>query len=324
MKLKTALKSAVFAVAATMSIASTSALAEELRFMTTLPTAREPFFVYMQQALNAAGEEHEITIIEADGEGDSNVQSAHIERAITLEVDGIIISPIDVNALAPAIEEAIQEGIPVVTIDRRVDGVDGILAHIGADNVEGGRAQGRWVKENFPDGARILYLRGRPGSSPAIDRNKGLHEELDGDDKYVFAAEQTANWLRDEAFRVTETIMAGLDPEDYPTVVVSASDAMGFGALEAVDQFGLRNSLPHITFDAAPNTLQAVKAGTAEGGFSATVDQWPGLQAATAVEVLKAFVTTGATPDTQIQLINPKPIDQSNITEAERYSEIAQ
>jgi ABC-type sugar transport system substrate-binding protein len=311
------------AVAAILASTALPAFAADLKVMTTLPSFREPFFVYMQEALNKAGEKHGLEIIEADGEGDSNTQSAHIDRAIAMGVNGIIISPIDVNALAPAIEEAIKAGIPVVTIDRRVEGVDGLIGHVGADNIEGGRAQGRWVKKHFPDGARILNIRGRPGSSPAIDRNAGLHKELDGDDKYVFVAEQTANWLRDEAYRVTETIFAGLDKKDYPTVVVSASDAMGFGVLEAMEQFGVRKTVPQITFDAAPATLASIKDGTAKGGFAATIDQWPGAQSEAAVVMLKNFLVDGKRPEKEITLIAPGSIGTDNLSESERFNELS-
>ena len=76
--------------------------------------------------------------------------------------------------MAPALQEAVDAGIPVVTIDRRVDKVPGILAHVGADNVKGGEAQGDLVMKLFPDGAKVMNLQGQSGSSPAIDRNKGL------------------------------------------------------------------------------------------------------------------------------------------------------
>ncbi len=38
-----------------------------------------------------------------------------------------------------ALQQAVEAGIPVVTVDRRVAQVEGILAHVGADNVKGGR-----------------------------------------------------------------------------------------------------------------------------------------------------------------------------------------
>ena len=95
------------------------------------------------------------------------------------KVNAIVISPLDVNALAPAIEQAVQAGVPVVTIDRRVDGVEGILAHVGADNVKGGEAEAQAMVDAFPNGAKIFHLQGQPGAGPAIDRNKGVHNVLD-------------------------------------------------------------------------------------------------------------------------------------------------
>jgi inositol transport system substrate-binding protein len=51
---------------------------------------------------------------------------------------------------------------------------------VGADNVAGGRAQGKWVLEKFPNGAKIIFLRGEPGASPAIDRAQGFYEVIKG------------------------------------------------------------------------------------------------------------------------------------------------
>jgi ABC-type sugar transport system substrate-binding protein len=88
-------------------------------------------------------------------------------------VNAIVISPLDVNALAPAIESAIQSGVPVVTVDRRVEGVEGILAHVGADNVKGGEAQAQALMAAFPDGARIFHLRGSPAPARPSTATRG-------------------------------------------------------------------------------------------------------------------------------------------------------
>ena len=79
----------------------------------------------------------------ADGQNRVPKQTADVESAIIQGVDGIIISPIDVNAMAPALQQAIDAGIPVVTVDRYVGGVPDIYAHVGADNVKGGEAQAK-------------------------------------------------------------------------------------------------------------------------------------------------------------------------------------
>ena len=81
-----------------------------------------PFFVHMMNQMKAEAEAlGGITVIESDGQRSSPKQTADVEAAITQGVDGIVISPNEVDAMAPALQEAVDAGIPVVTIDRRVD-----------------------------------------------------------------------------------------------------------------------------------------------------------------------------------------------------------
>ena len=139
-----------------------------------MPGLNFPFFVHMMNQMKAEAEAlGNITVIEIDGQDQTPKQTADVETAITQGVDGIVISPKEVDAMAPALQQAVDAGIPVVTIDRRVDNVPGILAHVGADNVKGGEAQGELIMKLFPDGANIINLQGSPGASPAIDRNQG-------------------------------------------------------------------------------------------------------------------------------------------------------
>ena len=188
-QIKTMLAAA--AVALTMNAGAMAQDKPEI--LTSVPGLTFPFFVHMMNAMKAAVEAAGGTAIESDGQVSSPKQTADVEAAIARGVKGIIISPNEVDAMAPAIQQAVEAGIPVVTIDRRVDGVEGILAHVGADNVKGGEAQGNLIVSMFPDGATIINLQGQSGASPAIDRNKGLHNVLDAaGDKYKIVFEQTA------------------------------------------------------------------------------------------------------------------------------------
>ncbi len=309
------------AVAAAISLGGIAAAqADEFRIMSSLPSLQFPFFVHMQAEINDEAEKiGNISVIEADGRNESPRQVADVENAIVQGLNGIIISPNDVNALATAIEDAIGADIPVVTIDRRVDNVDGLLAHVGADNVAGGEAQGRWVLENYPDGARIVNLQGQPGASPAIDRNKGLHNIVDAkSDKYPVIAEQTANWKRDEGLNVTNAILTGMAKSELPHVIVAANDEMGLGALEALRGLGLENDIRIVAFDAGPEALLAVR----DGGLAGTVDQFPGLQSRTAVQIMNAYLTDGKRPEKVVNLITPKMISADNLDESERIGEV--
>lgn len=304
---------ALFAVSAVMATAP--AAAQDLTIASSMPALEFPFFVHMQKELRAEAEAlGGIELIETDGENSTPKQTADVEAAIIRGVDGIIISPRDAVAMAPALQQAVDADIPVVTIDRRVEGVDGILTHVGADNVIGGEAQGQLIVDTFPDGAKIVNLQGQPGSSPAIDRNAGVHNVLDSmSDKYEFVAEQTANFAREEGASVTEAILAGLSSP--PDVIVAANDDMALGALQVVQEQNLDIAI--IGFDALPEALASVR----DGGLLATIEQFPGGQSRGATQALVSFLRDGKKPES-ITLLSPIAITKDNIEQGERLGEV--
>jgi inositol transport system substrate-binding protein len=292
------------------------ASAKDLVIMTSLPSMEFPFFVHMQKQLDQEARRiGGIKIMAADGQNRVPKQTADVESAIIQGVDGIIISPIDVNAMAPALQQAIDAGIPVVTVDRYVGGVPDIYAHVGADNVKGGEAQARLIMEMFPSGATIVNLQGQPGASPAIDRNKGLHNILDGNSKYKIVAEQTANWSRDQGMSVTENILTGLSSP--PDVINAANDDMALGAMEAVKARGLNVKI--LGFDALPEAIAAVR----DGSLMATVEQFPGGQSKTALNLLVNDLRSSTKPYNRVIFLNPITITSDNYKQnAERIGEV--
>ena len=292
------------------------ASAKDLVIMTSLPSMEFPFFVHMQKQLDQEARRiGGIKIMAADGQNRVPKQTADVESAIIQGVDGIIISPIDVNAMAPALQQAIDAGIPVVTVDRYVGGVPDIYAHVGADNVKGGEAQARLIMEMFPSGATIVNLQGQPGASPAIDRNKGLHNILDGNSKYKIVSEQTANWSRDQGMSVTENILTGLSSS--PDVINAANDDMALGAMEAVKARGLNVKI--LGFDALPEAIAAVR----DGSLMATVEQFPGGQSKTALNLLVNDLRSSTKPYNRVIFLNPITITSDNYKQnAERIGEV--
>jgi inositol transport system substrate-binding protein len=237
-----------------------------------------------------------------------------VEAAIARGVKGIIISPNEVDAMAPAISQAVEAGIPVVTVDRRVASVEGILAHVGADNVKGGEAEAQAMVDAFPNGAKIFHLQGQPGAGPAIDRNKGVHNVLDPlKDKYQIVFEQTANFARAEALSVTE---AGLAANGKPDAIICANDDMALGAVEACAARGF-NDVKIYGFDALPEAIVAVR----DGKLAGTVEQFPGEQSRTAVRIAVAYAKDKTEPAEKLVLLTPIVIGKDNLDKAERIGE---
>jgi inositol transport system substrate-binding protein len=277
-----------------------------------------PFFVHMvDQGKDEANKLGNIELIIGDGQRSSPKETADVEAAITKGVDGIVISPNDADALAPGLQEAVDAKVPVVTIDRRVNKVPGILGHVGADNVKGGQAQGELVEKLFPNGCTVMNLQGQSGSSPAIDRNKGLHDVLDkAKDKYKIVFEDTAGFDRAKGLTMTESALASMSKP--PDVIVCANDDMALGALEALKARNLLGKVKLIGFDALPEALGQIKAGN----MTATIEQMPGGQVRGALETLVSFIREGKKPAEQVKLLTPIAITSDNLNQAERLDEV--
>jgi inositol transport system substrate-binding protein len=314
---RTLLLGAAMAVPAAMLGAAAARAAKQITVLTSLPSLSFPFFVHMQKQLIAeAGKLGDIALLNTDGQNSAPKQTGDVEAGITKGVNAIVISPLDVSALAPALQEAVDAKVPVVTIDRRVVGVKGILAHVGADNVKGGEAQGDAIVAAFPNGGMVFHLQGQPGAGPAIDRNKGLHSVLDKHkDKFKIVFEQTANFARDQALSVTESGLAGLSAP--PDIIVCANDDMALGALEAVKARNLKG-IKIYGFDALPEALARVK----DGSLAGTVEQFPGEQSRIAMDIAVAFARDGKEPKEKLVLLTPIVIGKDNLDKAERLSEM--
>ena len=296
----------------------TQAADKHLTILMAVPDLAFPFFVHMiDEGKDEANKLGNIELIIGDGQRSSPKETADVEAAITKGVDGIVISPNDADALAPGLQEAVDAKVPVVTIDRRVNKVPGILGHVGADNVKGGEAQAELIEKLFPNGCTVMNLQGQSGSSPAIDRNKGLHDVLDkAKDEYKIVFEDTAGFDRAKGLSMTESALASMSKP--PDVIVCANDDMALGALEALKARNLLGKVKLIGFDALPEALGQIKAGN----MTATIEQMPGGQVKGALDTLVSFIREGKKPAQAVTLLTPIAITSDNLNQAERLNEV--
>ena len=302
-----------FALVPALATVACSQRSGRERIAVSFHNMAEPFFVVMRRELMAEAEALVADVNVMDGQANSAKQTADVETALVQGVDGIILAPTDVNALTPAVNAVLREGIPILTVDRRVEGADAAVPHIGADNVAGGRLLAQWVVEHFPDGANIVVLVGQPGSSSAIDRTRGIHERLAAAGAaYRIVAEQTANWSRDQGLTVAQSILTSLGAA-APDVIVAENDDMAFGALEALRT--AQAAIPVLGFDATPEALRRIRAGE----MAATVEQSPSRQIRTALQQIVARIRGEG--DLSSVSVTPFLITRDNLNEAERIGE---
>ena len=107
------------------------------RIGAVLPMFNHPFFVAQKQGLEEQAKSLGYSMDVRDGQDDDLKQIAQVEGLIEKGVDLIILCPRDSEALVPAVEAANKAKIPVITLNRRVNGGE-VVTYVGADDVAGG------------------------------------------------------------------------------------------------------------------------------------------------------------------------------------------
>ena len=271
-----------------------------IRIGMSVPGLQFPFFVTMREEAEAAAAQLGATIVFADALNDAAKQASDIENFIAQGLDAILISPMTTDALVPVIEQAVAAGIPVATVDRQAN-TDRVLVHVGADNVEGGRAAARFIIEQLGGRGSVIQLEGTPGASAAIDRKAGFDEVMAGSGVTVLTS-QSAEFDRARGQTVMENLIQAFPNFD---AVFGANDEMIIGAIEAMQGSGI-NARDKVTigFDATPDAFAYIRNGL----LDATIDQFPGQQAGQALQILVDNIRTGARPAQPVIFISPLPV----------------
>ena len=237
----------------------------------SVSTLNNPFFVSLADGAKAAAKEKGVSLAVADAGGDSAKQQNDIEDLISRNVSVLIVNPVDSDAVAPAVQNAISKGVKLISVDRVVNGGD-VDCQIASDNVAGARMATEYLASQIGEGAKIAELQGVPGASATIDRGAGFHEAADKTLNVV--ASQSANFDRAEGMSVMENI---LQSDGSIKGVFAHNDEMALGALQAIA--ATAKDIKVVGFDATDDAVNEVKAGR----MLATVAQKPELMGETAV-----------------------------------------
>lgn len=244
----------------------------------SVSTLNNPFFVNLAEGAKAQAAEDGVELITVDAGDDAAKQTNDVEDLISKNVSVLIVNPVDSDAVAPAVKDAMARGIKVISVDRMVNGVD-IDCQIASDNVAGAKMATEYLVELIGEGARVAELQGVPGASAAIDRGEGFH--LVADEKLEVTNSQTANFNRAEGMTVMENF---LQADGSILGVFAHNDEMALGALEAVAASG--KDIKVVGFDATDDAVASVKAGK----MAATVAQQPDQMGRTAVQTAQKLI----------------------------------
>lgn len=211
----------------------------------------------IKAALEAAGAQY----ISADAQSSPAKQLTDVESLISQGANALIILAQDTDAITPAVEKAVAEGIPVVGYDRLIE--NPAAYYITFDNKEVGRIQAREVFKVKPEG-NYAFIKGA-STDPNADflfsgQMEVLKEAMDAGKVKNVGEAYTDQWLPANAQKNMEQILTAND--NKVDAVVASNDGTAGGVVAALAAQGLAGSVPVSGQDGDHAALNRVALGT--------------------------------------------------------------
>ena len=182
-------------------------------------------------------------------------QIADIKYFIDKKVDLLIVAPNEAAAITPVVEKAYRQGIPVVVIDRKILS-DKYTAFVGADNYEIGKDVGQYILNRLHGKGKVLEITGLEGSTPAMERHKGLTDVLKEEPGIEITASVDGAWLQSVAGEKMDSVFQTNKNID---LVFAQNDRMAIGAYLSARQQQLDKEMLFVGIDALPGKEYGVE-----------------------------------------------------------------
>jgi len=211
----------------------------------------------MKAAIAAAGDKY----ISADAQSSAQKQLTDIESLIAQGANVLIVLAQDSSAVAPAVQKAVDEGIPVVGYDRLIENPSAF--YITFDNKEVGRMQARGVFAIKPAG-NYAFIKGS-SADPNADflfagQMEVLKDSIDAGKIRNVGEAYTDGWLPANAQKNMEQILT--KNGNKVDAVVASNDGTAGGAIAALAAQGMAGAVPVSGQDGDHAALNRIALGT--------------------------------------------------------------
>ena len=272
----------------------------------------DPFWSVVSNGIDQAAEDMGVEVeYQAPGTFDMVEMSNLINAAVASEPDGLIVSIPDADALGPAIQAAVDAGIPVISINSGADVFQefGVLTHIGQTELIAGEQAGERLAE--AGGTSALCVNQEVGNVALDQRCEGFTNGFGGE---VEVVPVDLNDPQSTQSTITNAISGNPDIDTILTLGPTGATP----TLQALQGANRLEDINFATFDLSPEVLQAI----ADGQMDFAIDQQQYLQGYLPIVFLTKYMETLSLPGGGgVVLTGPGFVTQDNAEEIIELSE---
>ena len=234
---------------------------KDIKIGVTFQGLSDAFIVRLSNSFEKEAKSKGVQLSIGDGKMDAATQVSQVENFIAQKVDVIIIDPISSSGCAPAVDDAIAAGIPIITLIQTTSNQTKATAYVGSDAVESGKIETQMLVKDLGGKGNIVVMDGQMGGDAQIGRDNGMKSTLQGTQIKILA-EQTANWDREQAVKLMENWITSHSNID---AVLAQNDEMALGAVQVIKEKNLAGKIKVYGIDAEAEALTDVSSGIMEG-----------------------------------------------------------
>jgi ribose transport system substrate-binding protein len=254
-------------------------------------------------------------------EDDREAQISVVENIITRGVDGIVLAPLDDAALRRPIDEAMQNGIPVVIFDSGLQG-DNYISYVATDNFKAGQLAGQYMAKLLDGKGNVEVLRYAEGSDSTTKREDGFLDAIQAfADIEIVTSNQYGGVTTESALQAAENLLSrfgGNEGNLQIDGIFCATEPTALGILRALQNAGFAGKIKFVGFDSSEKMIDALRAGELSGfvvqnpmkigylGVKTLVEHIRGRQVPRRIDTGSVFVTMENIDQPEIHdLLNP-------------------
>ena len=263
------------------------------------------FWRVVRRGVDNAAQDMRVTVeFRAPATFDVQAMAQMVKDATAEHPDGLVVSIPDAEVLRGPIEEAIADGIPVITFNSGSGVAEqlNVLAHVGQTEYTAGHAAGEALAQaGAQQGLCIIQ---EAGNTALEVRCQGFADAMNA------AGGDVSNLVveTDDAAQAQQAIADALAQNPTIDSILALGPSVGEPSLAAVRAAGLTNQVKLASFDLSPEMLEAVQTGE----MLFLVDQQPYLQGYLPIMYLTQYLVNESRPATKIILTGPSLITQAN------------
>ena len=265
----------------------------------------------IKNAIAVAGEQMGVTVdYRNPPTGDLADMARIVEQASAANPDGIIVTIADYDVLSGPITDAVDKGIPVITINSGTHAQSeqlGALLHVGQPEYDAGFGAGK--KAKAAGVAKFLCVNHYITNPASVERCQGYADALG-----VELGNQMIDSGQDPA-EIKNKVMAYLNSNEDANGIITLGPTSAHPTLAALDDLGLSGEIHFGTFDLS----EEIAAGVKDGTIAFAIDQQPYLQGYMPVIILTNLARYGVVPSGHMNS-GPGFITNANIALVEQYA----